>query len=315
MGLFGKARKSDGWLAIGLVADGIQAAVVQRRPGALPLVRLAVSYPGRADQAGASLTKLGRELHAERYRCTSLLGAGAYQLLMVEAPNVPAEEMKTALGWRVKDMIDFPLEEATIDMAMLPPQANAAAAHSRQAFAVAGRNGPIEQHQRLFDDSKIPLEAIDIGEMAQRNISAMFEPEGRGVALLVFDQDGGLLTVSYQGELYLARRIDVPLSQLMDPDTERLQQAHDRITLELQRSLDHFERQFHFVAVAKLVLAPVGNDKLLAYLGANLYLPVEQLDLANVLDLSEAEHLRDATAQNGFLATLGAALRDEERKA
>lgn len=315
MGLFGKAGKSDGWLAIGLVADGIQAAVVQRRPGALPLVRLAVSYPGRADQAGASLIKLGRELHAERYRCTSLIGADAYQFLMVEAPNVPAEEMKTALGWRVKDMIDFPLEEATIDMALLPQQANAAAGHSRQAFAVAGRNGPIEQHQRLFDDSKIPLEAIDIGEMAQRNISAMFEPEGRGVALLVFDQDGGLLTVSYQGELYLARRIDVPLSQLMDPDAERLQQAHDRITLELQRSLDHFERQFHFVAVAKLVLAPVGNDKLLAYLGANLYLPVEQLDLASVLDLSEAEHLRDATAQNDFLATLGAALRDEERKA
>ncbi|NGZ84602.1 agglutinin biogenesis protein MshI [Duganella aceris] len=315
MGLFGKAGKSEGWLAIAMVADGVQAAVVQRRPGALPLVRLAVSYPGGAEQNGASLAKLGRELHADRYRCTSLLGAGAYQLLMVEAPNVPADEMKTALGWRVKDMIDFPLEDATIDMALLPPPASAGASHSRQAFAVAARNGPIEQHQRLFADSKIPLEAIDIGEMAQRNISAMLEPEGRGVALLAFDQDGGLLTVSFQGELYLARRIDVPLSQLMDPDAERLQQAHDRITLELQRSLDHFERQFHFVAVAKLVLAPVGDGKLLAYLSSNLYLPVEQLDLAKVLDLSEAEHLRDAVAQNSFLATLGAALREEERKA
>ena len=313
MGLFGKAAKNENWLAIVLAADGVQAAVVQRRADALPLVRLAVSYPGGADQTAANLAKLGRELNAGRYRCTSVLGAGAYQLLMVEAPNVPADEMKTALGWRVKDMIDFPLEEATIDMALLPPQANAAA-HSRQAFAVAARNAPVEQHQRLFADSKIPLEAIDIGEMAQRNISAMLEPEGRGVALLAFDQDGGLLTVSYQGELYLARRIDVPLSQLMDPDTDRLQQAHDRITLELQRSLDHFERQFHFVAVAKLVLAPVGDGKLLSYLSSNLYLPVEQLDLASVLDLSEAEHLRDAAAQNGFLATLGAALREEERK-
>lgn len=313
MALFGKAGKNEDWLAIVLAADGVQAAVVQRRAGALPLVRLAVAYPGRADQAAASLAKLGRELNAGRYRCTSVLGTGAYQLLMVEAPNVPADEMKTALGWRVKDMIDFPLEEATIDMALLPPQANAGA-HSRQAFAVAARNAPVEQHQRLFADSKIPLEAIDIGEMAQRNISAMLEPEGRGVALLAFDQDGGLLTVSYQGELYLARRIDVPLSQLMDPDTDRLQQAHDRITLELQRSLDHFERQFHFVAVAKLVLAPVGDGKLLSYLTSNLYLPVEQLDLASVLDLSEAEHLRDAVAQNGFLTTLGAALREEERK-
>jgi MSHA biogenesis protein MshI len=101
---------------------------------------------------------------------------------------------------------------------------------------------------------------------------------------------------------------------LRDPDAERLQQVHDRITLELQRSLDHFERQFHFVAVAKLVLGPVGEGKLLDYLVSNLYLPVEQLDLAQVLDLSEVEHLRDPGAQNSFLMTLGAALREEERK-
>ena len=101
MRLFGKAEKKNGWLAIGLTADGVQAAAIERRSGALPRVLLAASYPGQADQAGASLARLGKELQAGRYRCTTLLGAGGYQLLMVEAPNVPDAEMKTALGWRV----------------------------------------------------------------------------------------------------------------------------------------------------------------------------------------------------------------------
>lgn len=310
MRLFGKAEKKNGWLAIGLTAEGVQAAAIERRADGVPRVLLAASYPGQADQAGVSLARLGKELQADRYRCTTLLGAGGYQLLLVEAPNVPEAEMKTALGWRVKDMIDFPLEQATIDMALLP-QANGSN-QARQAFAVAARNSVLVPHQQLFADSKIALSAIDIGEMAQRNISALLEPEGRGVALLAFDADGGLLTVSYQTELYLARRIDISLNQLLEPDPDRLQHLHDRITLELQRSLDHFERQFSFVTVAKLVLAPVGEGGLLAYLTANLYLPVEQLDLASVLDLSEAVMLQDPAQQAGFLRTLGAALREQE---
>ena len=308
MRLFGKAEKKNGWLAIGLTADGVQAAAIERRPGALPRVLLAAFYPGKADQTGASLARLGKELHTNRYRCTTLLGAGGYQVLLVEAPNVPEDEMKTALGWRVKDMIDFPLEQATIDMTLLPQATGSNQA--RQAFAVAARNSVLTPYQQQFADSKIALSAIDIAEMAQRNISALLEPEGRGVALLAFDADGGLLTVSYQGELYLARRVDITLTQLLDPDPERLQQLHDRITLELQRSLDHFERQFSFVAVAKLVLAPVGEGALLAYLATNLYLPVEQLDLASVLDLGEVALLQDPAQQAGFLRTLGAALRD-----
>ncbi|GJJ02234.1 hypothetical protein RugamoR64_27720 [Duganella rhizosphaerae] len=309
MRLFGKAEKKNGWLAIGLTADGVQAAAIERRTGALPRVLLAASYPGQADQAGASLARLGKELQAGRYRCTTLLGAGGYQLLMVEAPNVPEAEMKTALGWRVKDMIDFPLEQATLDMAMVPQASGSNQA--RQAFAVAARNSVLQPYQQLFADSKIALSAIDIGEMAQRNISALLEPEGRGLALLAFDADGGLLTVSYQAELYLARRIDITLNQLLDPDPDRVQHLHDRITLELQRSLDHFERQFSSVAVAKLILAPVGEGALRAYLATNLYLPVEQLDLASVLDLELAPVLQDPAQQSGFLRTLGAALREE----
>ena len=56
---------------------------------------------------------------------------------------------------------------------------------------------------------EVELGTIDIPEMAQRNLSSMLETDGRGIAMLSFGEDGGLLTVSCRGELYLSRRIDV----------------------------------------------------------------------------------------------------------
>jgi MSHA biogenesis protein MshI len=148
--------------------------------------------------------------------------------------------------------------------------------------------------------------------MAQRNFSAMLEPEGRGVAVVSFGQDGGLLTVSYKGELYLSRRIDMALEQLLEPDHDRKHQSFDRVTLELQRSLDHFERQYSFISVSKLVLAPSAITGLEEYLSSNLYTPVETLDLASLLDLSRTPELADKELQQRFFLPLGAALRMEQ---
>jgi MSHA biogenesis protein MshI len=140
----------------------------------------------------------------------------------------------------------------------------------------------------------------------------MLEPEGRGIAMLSFGEDGGLLTVSWRGELYLSRRIDVTLAQLLDGDHERRHQSFDKITLELQRSLDNFERQFSFISVARLVLAPSGADGLQEYLASNLYTRVETLDLGQLLDLDAIPELREPARQQRFFVAIGAALRAGE---
>lgn len=292
-------------------ADGVMAVAAQRRRGDKPSVSLAVFYPGTRDQAGALVARMGKDIPTGQYRCSSLLDYGKYQMLMVEAPNVPAAELKTAVSWRLKDMIDFPVAEATIDVLDIPVAKNGPA-HNHQVFAVAARNSVIEPYQALYAGNKVKLSVIDIPEMAQRNISALLEPEGRGLAMLSFDMDGSLLTVTFGGELYLARRMDVTLGQLLGDSEEQKQQYYDRITLELQRSLDHFERQFNYVAVARLILAPTGGNNLHAYLASNLYIPVDVLDLSTVLDLEKVPELQDPAQQARYFMTIGAALRDEE---
>lgn len=297
-------------MAVAVQRDGVAATSIKRGDGK-PFVRFARFLPGEPDSG--VLEKAGREGQAGNYRCTTLLGGGEYQVIMVEAPNVPKDEMRTAIQWRLKDMLDFPVGDATVDVLEIPLDAALQGRAQQSMFAIAARNSVIGPRQKLFFDAKIDLGVVDIPEMAQRNISAMLEPEGRGVAMLSFGPDGGLLTVSYRGELYLSRRFDVTLDQLLEPDHERKHAVFDRITLELQRSLDHFERQFSFVSVSKLVLAPSAVLGLDEYLSSNMYMPVETLDLASVLDFSRTPELLDKAMQQRFFLLLGAALRMEAK--
>lgn len=314
MGFFTKPKKQDGLLAIAFNGEGMLAARIKRSDKGMPAVRLASFVAADKGVAAALLEKTGKDLYAQSYRCATLLGGGEYQLLSVEAPNVPIEERKTAVRWRLKDMLDFPVDQATIDVLDIPTD-KASQGRGQNVFVIAARNSVIETRQNLFADAKLGLQIIDIPEMAQRNISALMEPEGRGLAMLSFGADGGLLTVTFNGELYLSRRIDVTLDQLLDSDHERKHAHYDKITLELQRSLDHFDRQYNFINVVKLVLAPTGASGLDEYLSSNLYTKVETLDLASVLDLSAVPELVAAAQQQKFFLALGAALRHEEKAA
>jgi len=308
MRLFKRAKKKDGWLAVAIGRDGVAITSVRRTPDAKPLVHFAHFLPGNSGVD--MIEKAGREGQAGVRHCTTLLTGGDYQILNVEAPNVPREEMKTAVRWRLKDILDFPAAEATIDVLDIALDANSRAQQS--VFVIAAKNSIIAPRQKLFLDAKVELTAIDIPEMAQRNVSAMLEPEGRGIAMLSFGDDGSLLTVSYRGELYLSRRFDVTLAQLLEPDHDRKHASFDKITLELQRSLDHFERQYSFISVAKLILGPSAVTGLDEYLSSNLYTPVETLNLSSLFDLSRTPELADLAQQQRFFLAIGAALRDGE---
>jgi len=291
--------------------DGISVARVERQPAAKPIVKLAVFHPVAPSLSAEALARAVRDAQAGNFTGSTLLAGGEYQLLQVEAPNVPQDELKTAVRWRLKDMLDFHVDDATIDVLDIPVD-KAAGNRAHSMFAIAARNSLIQSRQDMFAEAQVPLSVIDIPEMAQRNISALLEPEGRGLAMLSFDAAGGLLTVSYNKELYLARHFDVTLAMLQEQDIERRHAAFDKIALELQRSLDHFDRQYHFISISRLMLAPTGVPSLQDFLSAQMYMPVESFGLGDVFDLAEAPGLHAPAEQVRQFLTLGAALRHEE---
>lgn len=313
MQFFRKNAKNKQLLAICLASDGLYSASVQSQNQGMPVLTFISFHPKASHSWSAMLARLLKESPARQSRCSLLLLPGEYQILAVDALGVPAEEVKSAMRWRLKDLLDYPVEEATFDVLDVPGDPNAGS-RNHSLFAVVARNQHIAERQMLFDDAKIHLNAIDVPDMAQRNISALLEPVGRGLAMLSFDEHGGLLTVTFNGELYLSRRLDVRSSQLVHEDMEKRLSIFERITLELQRSLDYFDRQHHFINTEKLMLAPLGEvgESLCNYLSSNLYLPVEVLNLSNIIDLSQVPELNDAQLQQKYFMTIGAALRRDE---
>jgi MSHA biogenesis protein MshI len=309
--LFRRRRsREEGWLAISLQPGVLNFAHGRRDSGGK--CTIARCGTRAVDESFKDAEKVAKELELDNYRCLTVLSPNEYQLLLVEAPNVPPAELKTAVRWRVKDMLDYHVEDATIDVLDIPPDPSGSS-RTHSMYAVAARNGVIQTWIGRCEAARIPLSVIDIPETAQRNIAALFEPPDRGLAFLYVGSSHALLTINFRGELYLARRIDITVEQLLDGSEAVQEDAKDRLLLELQRSFDHFDRQFPFVGLAKLVLGPEPGDTGLAgYLSQNLGIPVEEGRLGDVLELGPQVALVGDEAWRLF-HVLGAALRSEAK--
>lgn len=310
MRFLGATRRTPGWSCINLWPDHVDVSHVVVDGKARPEITLCNSYRKDGGDA-ATLARLRKELQLDRYRCTTLLRNGEYQVVQVDAPNVPAQEARSAVRWRIKDMIDCPVEAAAVD-ALFIPQPEKAAGRTPQMLAVAARNEVIAATVKPFHEADIPLEVIDIPELAQRNFAHCLEAESRGLALLAFDEQSALLTFTSGGELYQHRRIDVSIGSLSSAFPDQRSALYDRLVLELQRSLDHFDRQFHHVAVARVVVTPLpGADDLGEHLAANLDVPVQLLYLSEIMDFPRIPELHEPLRQAQCLQLIGAALRAE----
>ena len=308
---FARNRPDAGWLTVELGASTARFAHV-RPDGARPVVEFAEEREWDP-QEPKSLQRVAREFQAQRFRCTTLLKPDEYQILLVEAPPVKREELKPALRWRIKDLLDYHVDDATIDVLDLPLPSGAAP-RPAQLYAVAARNDAIRATIARLEAAGIALAVIDIPDTAQRNLAAHYESAERGVMALSFDGHGGLITVNFSGELYLSRRLDIPQAQLATADAEQRAHLLERVLVEMQRSLDHCERTYSFFALGRVVIAPLPGASLLReHLAANLYLPVEVLELAEVLRLPPEADDWTGDEQARWLKLLGAGLRVEKK--
>ena len=305
-----KRTAGMGAVAVCFQNGRIDIARVTRVADSQPVLDICASERFEGSEA-STLTRLRRKYGLDRAACVTLMPEGDYQLQVMDAPGVPDDELKEAVRWRLKDLLDYPAETATVDVFSVPADPGAPT-RIRSVYAVAARNELVAARMAAFSEARLPLTAIDIPEMAQRNMAKMYETPGRALAMLSLAPERGLLTFTAAGELYLARGIDIGLSQLEHAEGELRTQLLERLVLEVQRSLDHFDRQFSFVTLSKLVLAPLPEGAgLQTYLSENLYVQVEEAQLQDTIDISRVPALSSRAMQADHFMAIGAALRQE----
>jgi MSHA biogenesis protein MshI len=307
---FARDTSEPGWLAVSLQAGELSYVHGQYAPDGGSVVGRCGTHELEGEFGGAD--HLAKELGFDKYRCSTLLAPSDYQMLLVEAPNVPQTELKTAIRWRIKDMLEYHVEDATVDLLEVPRNP-AGGERSHQMYAITARNALIQSCIGRFDVARIPLSVIDIQETAQRNVAALFERDERGVALLHLGKDQSLLTVNFRGELVFARRFDVRVSELASVTGAAREEQFQRVLLELQRTFDHFDRQYTYVPVAKLLLAPEPEESgLLEYLAKNLDQSVERVHLAGAVSFGAGADL-DAQDEWRLFHLIGASLRYDSK--
>jgi MSHA biogenesis protein MshI len=303
-------KKTTGERLIVVFGEGrVDLVRIVRRDGEKPAVVMAESVL-RGEDDIATLVALRKPMALDRYVCSTLLTEGQYQLIQTDAPDasLPVTEVREALRWKMKDVVSFPVDAAAVDYVSLP------ASRSPQVLVALADENAVRTLVQNFQAAKVELDTIDLPEFSQRNIATLFAEADRGQAVLIFDDVEGMLSFSSGGELCVVRHIEIPARNLATSDPERRANLYERIALDLQRSLDNFDRSFSNVPLAKLLVAPVpGAEGFLDYLRANLLMPVEALDITSRLDISATPALLDPLRQAQMMRALGAALREESK--
>lgn len=248
-------------------------------------------------------------------------------------------ELKAAVRWRIKELLDFHIDDAIIDVFDIPGQQERG--RPKLMYVVASRIATVQQHIALLEGQDVNLSVIDIPELAMRNIAALLPEDDSGVAMLYLGQHNGLLTLTRKKNLYLARKLESGTRQLASylgsardeeefvldeaegeapagpaPQSnempQQLQYALDSIVLEIQRSLDYYESHFSLPPVGGLVLVPMAQQipGMMGYIASQLGVPVRMLDLNAYL---ESEQSLSDELQSQCLLSIGAALRQENK--
>lgn len=310
--MFFAARKAAAQPPLNLAClPGLAVAVQLASEEAAPRPQLAqVRLYRGSGSSEARLESLARELNLRYTPLRLLLETADYQFLQTEMPNVPADELRTAIRWQVKEVLRHPLDAVTLDLLTPPDEAHGLRRSS--GFVVAAANELLRQRMLMFRPWNSAVRVIDVPEMAQRNLADRLEESGRATAVLSITPGGCLLTASRAGVLYFVRNFDLSSLSLKASETVRREQF-DRLVLELQRSVDVLEHQYSFLSVSTLWLSPFEHaEELLSLLIENLYLPVKLIDLAQIFDTRNCPLPAEPDEQAALFHVLGLALRGPE---
>lgn len=299
-------------------SEGFGLAHVLRQGDEPPRVTAAGFLAAPRGALSQTLQKGVVQLDLLRSRCVGVLALGDYSLLQIEPPPVPDDELREAARWQIRELIDYPLDEAVIDIFRVPSEG--LRGRSPTAYVVAAHQGTVKEQVHQLRAARLKVSAVDIPELAVRNLAMLLPEESRGVAFVFLGKTRGLMTISRGGNLYLARNINLGLDQLdchsgsaavgipgeANPEYNDLL---DSIVLEIQRSLDFYESSFSLSPITSLVVASTEPEcpSLVAYLQAYLGVRVRPFVPAEVLDCGGI----DSTQLAPSLLAVGAALRGE----
>ena len=229
--------------------------------------------------------------------CYCVLSKEDYQLLLVEPPEVPESELLDAMKWKVKDLANVDIEKTVIDIFPQP--------ENKMLYAVVAEKTVIVRLIDLVKNAGLLLTAIDIEELSYRNffcnrMDGQDGIEDRGLAVISIYKNEGHLLILKDGNIFLSRQFSINYGAGVFDDI-----PEDEVILELQRSLDYYERQMRQPAPAEIIFCgDIDDEKITPLIRDSFQQKIRCADMSPMLGEHQLQMAPEAA-----LKLSGAALR------
>jgi len=282
---FNQKKKSSGRVGVSLSDNQLSIVLTDVHEGIPYLKKYESVAIEKAGDEQKVLTGLVKDMGLEGEQCSFVLDSSDYSINLLEAPNVEQNELRSAIRWKIKDLIDIKIDEAALDVFPIPDDAYR---NRKMVYVVATRKAKIQSIIQMVNATGLELAIIDIPELTMHAISSLYLVGSVGQAFLDLRRTGSTLNISMDGNLYLTRRINTQL----EPDvmeSENWPDLRDRLVLELQRSLDYYQSQIGKGQITSLMLAPRQFDGIAMSkeLNDRLEAKVEYFNLASYLQMND----------------------------
>jgi len=297
---------------ISLTEHGIALAIVNHNLGK-PALEYAQFYDCDSVDRYDQLNRLVKQYDLNNIACNLVLSPADYQLLYVDTPDVPQQELTAALRWQIKDSIDFHIDDAVIEHVALSNQ-NTLMKESQ--LVVASRQSLIQNYVDLLLTVNCNLVSIDIAALATRNIISQtpLVDLDTSIAVLNLWNETAKISVLLKNEVYLERASNLTLQTVVDAiddnSNSNAKLSLDSLALELQRTFDYYESHSRQPSISHLCIMTNGAnihglDELIQQrLGLDCL-------LINLADVISANKNTLASMTNNCMMAIGGALRTE----
>lgn len=238
-----------------------------------------------------------------RFPCNWILHPDYYKVIMLPIPNVPKLEHREAIRWQIKDMIDYPLEDTTIDI-FYSNNFNRSA-KAEKVYVVAAQTSFLKNIANLIKASNLELISIDIRQFALRNLiylKLVKSDSQFSVGILDMVGESCIISLLENESIYLVRKIPVAKTSPLDKSST--------LCDELKRSFDYCHRELNRSPPTRLFTTfnPIEFNDLTSAIVTVLNIQLEPLSIQELINFSYSSNivfdLRNLYAVGGALRNI-----------
>ncbi len=231
--------------------------------------------------------------------CCLTLPPNRYQLLQIDKPNIPDDELAMSLSWHIKDLVTLAQEEVVADYFSVPVKV---AMQGEKINVVVTSSKTLLSLIEVFNEHKVELNGIVPEELVIRNVIGHADT----ASLLLTQQknEEPALQIVKKEQIYFARKLR-GFNRIHEYTPAELQDGlTDSLSLEIQRSMDYFESQLKQAPIKNIQLAlPSEHQELIAQ-QISQHFPTE----VKVMAISNEMAVIDTPLNEQFYPALGGAL-------